>query len=115
MKTKAILLSSVAALAVTLGGTVAAEQPATPLVSGDEPMNVGQEAQIKAPTPDAAAQEKTSEMLKKEGEQISGDYPVDQGAEGQVKDPVSDPAAQAKTAEDLKQEDSTGAISGKYE
>lgn len=115
MKTKTILLSSVAALAVTLGGTVAAEQPATPFVSGDEPMNVGQEAQIKAPTPEAAAQAKTSEMLKKEGEQLSGDYPVDQGAEGQVKDPVSDPAAQAKTAEDLKQEDSTGAISGKYE
>jgi hypothetical protein len=77
VKTKQILSSSAAALAIVLAGTVAAEQPATPFVSGDTPMNVGQEAQVKNPTPNAAEQ--------------------------------------AVTAEDLKKEDSTGAISGKYE
>ncbi|NCC28033.1 MAG: hypothetical protein EOM22_07775 [Gammaproteobacteria bacterium] len=115
VKTKQILFSSAAALAIMLAGTVSAEQPATPFVSGDEPMNVGQEAQITAPTPDAKTQEKTSEMLKKEGEQLTGDYPTDQGAEGQVKDPTPDPAAQAATKEALKKEDASGAISGKYE
>ncbi|WP_139052640.1 hypothetical protein [Thiocapsa marina] len=115
MKTKQILFSSAAALAIMLAGTAAAEQPATPFVSGDEPMNVGQEAQIKAPTPDAMAQEKTSEMLKKESEELTGEYPTDQGAEGQVKDPTPNAAEQAVTAEDLKKEDASGAISGKYE
>jgi hypothetical protein len=115
VKTKQILFSSAAALAIMFAGTVAAEQPATPLVSGDEPMNVGQEAQITAPTPDAKAQKKTSEMLKKEAEELTGDYPTDQGAEGQVKAPTPNAAEQAVTAEDLKKEDSTGAISGKYE
>lgn len=115
VKTKTILFSSAAALAIMLAGTVSAEQPATPFVSGDEPMNVGQEAQITAPTPDAMAQEKTAEMLKKQGEELSGDYPTDQGAEGQVKDPTPDPAAQAATQEALEKEDASGAISGKYE
>ncbi|MFB1489499.1 MULTISPECIES: hypothetical protein [unclassified Thiocapsa] len=114
MKTKQILFSSAAALAIMLAGTVAAEQPATPLVSGDEPMNVGQEAELKDPTPDAKAQEKTGAMLKKQGEELSGDYPTDQGAEGQVKDPTPDPAAQAATKEALEKEDASGAISGKY-
>ncbi len=115
VKTKTILFSSAAALAIMLAGTVSAEQPATPFVSGDEPMNVGQEAQITAPTPDAKAQEKTAEMLKKQGEELSGDYPTDQGAEGQVTDPTPDPAAQAATKEALEKEDASGAISGKYE
>jgi hypothetical protein len=115
VKTKQILFSSAAALAITLAGTVAAEQPATPFVSGDEPMNVGQEAQLKEPTPDAKAQAKTGEMLKKEGEELSGDYPTDQGAEGQVKDPTPNAAEQAATKEALEKEDASGAISGKYE
>ena len=115
VKTKQILFSSAAALAIMLAGTVAAEQPATPFVSGDTPMNVGQEAQLKAPTPDAKAQEKTGAMLKKEGEELSGDYPTDQGAEGQVKDPTPNAAEQAATKEALTKEDASGAISGKYE
>jgi hypothetical protein len=115
VKTKQILFSSAAAFAIMLAGNVAAEQPATPFVSGDEPMNVGQEAQITAPTPDAKAQEKTAEMLKKEAEQLTGDYPTDQGAEGQVKDPTPNAAEQAATKEALEKEDASGAISGKYE
>ena len=115
MKTKQILFSSAAALAIVFAGTVAAEQPATPFVSGDTPMNVGQEAQITNPTPNAAEQAATEKMLKNEGQELSGDYPTDEGAQGQVTNPTPNAAEQAVTAEDLKKEDSTGAISGKYE
>jgi hypothetical protein len=114
VKTKQILFSSAAALAIMLAGTVAAEQPATPFVSGDTPMNVGQEAQLKNPTPDAKAQKATGEMLEKQGEELSGDYPTDLGAEKQVKDPTINAAEQAATQEALEKEDASGAISGKY-
>jgi hypothetical protein len=112
VKTKQILFSSIAALSVALAGTVVAETGA-PLISGDTPMNVGQEAQLVNPTPDAAAQEATKGMLQGQGNQLTGDTPMNVGQEAQLTDPVSNPAEQAKTAEDLKQEDASGAISGK--
>jgi hypothetical protein len=115
VKTKQILFSSIAALSLTLAGTVMAETSGAPLVSGDTPMNVGQEAQLVAPTPNAAAQEATSEMLKGQGNQLTGDTPMNVGQEAQLTDPVPNAEEQAKTAADLKAEDSTGAISGKYE
>jgi hypothetical protein len=114
VKTKQILFSSIAALSVALAGAVVAETGA-PLISGDTPMNVGQEAQLVNPTPDAAAQAATEKMLEGQGTELTGDTPMNVGQEAQITAPVSDPAAQAKTAEDLKQEDSTGAISGKYD
>jgi len=45
--------------------TEAVLQDSKVMVSGDEPMNVEDSAQIKAPTPSAAAQAKSEEMLKK--------------------------------------------------
>ncbi|HYN76647.1 MAG TPA: hypothetical protein VES73_02500, partial [Lamprocystis sp. (in: g-proteobacteria)] len=87
MKIKPVVYGSVAAFVITLAGTVAAEQPKTPFVSGDEPMNVGQEAQIKNPTPNAKAQEATDKMLKKEGAAVSGDYPNERN-DAQIKAPV---------------------------
>ncbi|MBK1644499.1 hypothetical protein CKO25_07490 [Thiocapsa imhoffii] len=113
---KQILLSSVAALTVTLGGLATTVQAENPLISGDEPMNIGQEGQLTAPTPDAAAQEKTGEMLRQQGVELTGDEPMNIGQEGQITDPTSDPEAQAKTAADLEAEDdASGAISGKYD
>jgi hypothetical protein len=104
---------AVAALTLALAGGVAAEQPKTPFVSGDEPMNVGQGSQLKAPTPDAKAQEATDKVLKQQAEELSGDYPVEKN-DAQIKDPVPNAKAQEATEKALEKEDATGAISGKY-
>jgi hypothetical protein len=48
-------------------------QPENPMISGDEPMNVGDSAQIKAPDPSAEAQAKTEKMLKGEAKELSGE------------------------------------------
>lgn len=114
MKMKHILMSSVATLTLVLGGVAMAAE--NPLISGDEPMNIGQEAQITAPTPDAAAQEKTAEMLTGDGPLVTGDEPMNIGQESQITDPTPDPEKQAKTAAELEaQDDADGAITGKYD
>lgn len=88
MKTKQIIATSVAAVALAISGVALSEQPATPMVSGDEPMNVGDSAQITAPTPNAAEQAKTAEMLKQQGGELSGDMnPIDEGDAAQIKSP----------------------------
>jgi hypothetical protein len=85
MTLKHIFAFSATAIALTVAGTVLAAQPATPFVSGDEPMNVGNSAQIKAPDPAAAAQAKTGAMLKKEAIPVSGDEPMNPGNAAQLK------------------------------
>ncbi len=88
MKLKQMFAMSAAVFAFALAGTAFAEQPATPMVSGDEPMEVGDSAQMKAPDPVAAAQEKTEKMLKEEAGMIGGDMnPVDEGDAAQLKAP----------------------------
>ena len=84
---KHILVTSAAAFALTIAGATLAEQPATPLVSGDEPMNVDDSAQIKAPDPSAKAQAKTEEMLKGEAADVSGDMPMNADDSKQIKAP----------------------------
>ncbi len=85
MTMKHLGFASGIALLLGVGGLAMAE---TPMVSGDEPMNVGDAAQITAPDPSAAAQEKTEEMLKQEAGLISGDTnPVDEGDAAQMKSP----------------------------
>lgn len=111
MSLKTIAATSAAAFLFVAAGTALAEQPATPFVSGDEPTNVGDSAQIKAPDPSAKAQAKTEAMLKKEAGEISGDMnPVDEGDAAQLK--AADPSAKAqeKTEAMLKKE--AGEISG---
>jgi uncharacterized protein YjbJ (UPF0337 family) len=117
MTLKEILVSSAAALALAVAGTTLAEQPATPFVSGDEPMDVGDSAQIKAPDLGGKTEEKTEEMLKKEAGVLSGDTnPVDEGDAAQMKAPTMDAKAQEATEKALeKADDEAGAISGKYE
>ncbi len=116
MSLKHILVASTAAFTLALGSAALAEQPKTPFVSGDEPMNVGNSAQIKAPTPTAQAQEKTQQMLNKEAEGLSGDYPNERGGlEKQVKNPVPNAKEQEATEKALqKEDDQSAAISGKY-
>ena len=105
MTTKQILVSSGAAIALLLAGAAMAEQPATPWVSGDEPMNVEDAAQIKAPDPSAEAQAKTEKMLKEEAGEISGDMnPIDEADAKEIKEPHPSPEAQEKT-EEMLQED----------
>ena len=115
MSMKHILVASSAAFALAVGNAALAEQPKTPMVSGDEPMNVGQGAQIKAPVESAKAQKKTQEMLSKESEAVSGDYPNERGGmEKMVKSPDPNAKKQAATQKDLEKEDNpSGAISGK--
>jgi hypothetical protein len=111
MTLKHILVTSTAAIALAVAGTVASEQPATPFVSGDEPMNVGDSAQLKAPDPSAKAQAKTEKMLKEEAGIIGGDTnPVDEGDAAQLKAPDPSAKAQAKTEKMLKEE--AGIIGG---
>lgn len=105
MTLKHILVTSSAAFALSIAGAALAEQPATPFVSGDEPMNVGNSAQIKAPDPSAEAQEKTEEMLKNESGLVSGDTnPILEGDAAQMKAPDPSAKAQAKTEKMLKEE-----------
>jgi hypothetical protein len=104
MTLKHIFAFSATAIALTVAGTALAAQPATPFVSGDEPTNVGQSAQIKAPIPSAAAQAKTGAMLKKEAIPVSGDEPMNVGQSAQIKAPDPAAAAQAKTGAMLKKE-----------
>ena len=117
MNLRQILFASSTAFALSMAGIALAEQPATPMVSGDEPMNVGESAQLKAPDPSAKAQEKTEEMLQKEAGLISGDTnPVDEGDAAQIKAPKLDAKAQEATEKSLeKANEEAGAISGKYD
>ncbi len=112
MTLKQILVtSSAATFALAVAGTVLAEQPATPFVSGDEPINVGNSALIKAPDPSAKAQAKTEKMLNKESGILYGDMnPVDEGDAAQMKAPDPNAKAQAKTEKMLK--DESGILSG---
>jgi len=115
---KPILVASTAAFALALASAVLAEQAKTPFVSGDEPINVPAEAQIKSPSPSAQAQRKADEeMLKEESKALSGDYPDERGGlEKQVKNPVPNAKEQEATEKALQQEDNeSGAISGKYD
>ncbi len=89
---KAIILSSLTALAIALSSTISADQnegPATP-------------KEVKDPVSDPAKQAKTEQMLKEEGKALSGD----QGGEvsAKVKTPTPDAEAQAKTEKMLKEE-----------
>jgi hypothetical protein len=105
MTLRQLLLTSSAAFALAVAGTAFAEQPATPFVSGDEPMNVGDSAQIKAPDPSAKVQAKTQKMLKDEAGMLGGDMnPVDGGDAAQIKAPDPSAKAQAKTQKMLKDE-----------
>lgn len=96
--------------------TVATRSSRT-LVSGDEPMNVGDSAQIQAPSSSVKAQDKTAAMLKQESGLISGDTnPVDEGDAAQIKSPSYDAKAQEATQQSLKSANNeAGAISGKYD
>lgn len=80
--------ASVAVLLFAASGLAFASDESAPMISGDEPMNVGNAAQIEAPTPDAAKQAKTAEMLKEEAGEIGGDMnPVDEGDAAEIKEP----------------------------
>lgn len=111
MMIKQVVSGFVAAVAFTLAGTVAAEQPKTPFLSGDEPMNVGQGAQLKAPTPNAQEQSATDKVLKEQAEELSGDYPVEKN-DAQIKNPVPNAEEQAKTEKVLKEQ--AEELSGDY-
>ncbi|NEX22422.1 hypothetical protein G3480_19275 [Thiorhodococcus mannitoliphagus] len=111
MTIKHIVTSSVAALAFSLAGAVAAEQPATPFVSGDEPMNVGQGAQMKAPDPNAKAQETTEKVIESQGAELTGDYAVEQD-DAQIKAPT--PNAQAQEATEKVIESQGAELTGDY-
>jgi hypothetical protein len=88
MTGKQTVVLSAAVFALSIAGATFAEQPATPMVSGDEPMEVGDTAQMQAPDPNAAAQEKTEKMLKEEAGMIGGDTnPVDEGDAAEMKEP----------------------------
>jgi hypothetical protein len=88
MTLKQTFVTSAAVVALSMAGAAFAEQPATPMVSGDEPMEVGDSMQLKAPDPMAAAQEKTEKMLKEEAGMIGGDTnPVDEGDAAEIKEP----------------------------
>ena len=105
MTMKHILVSTGAVIALSLSGAAMPEQTETPLVSGNEPMNVESSAQIKAPDPSAEAQAKTEKMLKEEAGEISGDMtPVDEADAAQMKAPEPSAEAQAKTEKMLKEE-----------
>ena len=125
-----ILASSIIAVALTVSGVALAESKAeataktdavradsSVMISGDEPMNVGDSAQIETPDPSAAAQGKTEAMLQKEAGVIGGNMnPVDEGDAAQLKMPKLDAKAQEATEKSLrKADDEAGAISGKYE
>ena len=99
---KQLFVSSAAAFAIAAAGSALAEQPATPFVSGDQPMNVEDAAQVKT-DPSAKAQAKTEKMLKDEAAELSGNPPMDVEDAAQVK---TDPSAkaQAKTEKMLKDE-----------
>jgi hypothetical protein len=117
MNLKHFLLTSTSAVVFTVGGSALAEQPKTPWVSGDEPMNAGSSAQIEAPQPSEKAQAKTNEMLKKENWEISGERdPAEAADAAQMKAPVPNAKAQEATEKDLQKEDEeSGAITGKYD
>ncbi len=104
MTLKHIVAFSATALALTVAGTALAAEPAASLVSGDQPMNVGNSAQIKAPDPSAAGQAKTEAMLKKEAPLVSGDQPMNVGNSAQIKAPDPSAAGQKKTEAMLKKE-----------
>jgi hypothetical protein len=89
MSLKQTFVAATTLFALSLAGMAFAEQPATPMVSGDEPMEVGDSAELKAPDPVAAAQEKTEKMLKEEADMIGGDtnVPLDEGDAAQIKSP----------------------------
>lgn len=88
MNVRTGLAVSVAILVLSASGLALAESETQRLISGDEPMNVGNAAEIKTPTPDAAKQAKTAEMLKEEAGEISGDLnPVDEGDAAEIKEP----------------------------
>jgi len=88
MNLKQTFVTSIAVFALSITGAAFAEQPATPMVSGDEPMEVGDTAEMQAPDPKAADQEKTEDMLKEEAGMIGGDTnPVDEGDAAEMKEP----------------------------
>jgi len=64
IKQKAVAIVS-ACLFAASAAVLASESETEILVSGDEPMNVANEAQITDPTPDAAEQAKTQEQMDK--------------------------------------------------
>jgi hypothetical protein len=117
MNLKHILLTSTSAFALAVGGAALAEQPKTPLVSGDEPMNVGSSAQIEATHPSATAQEKTEGMLRKEAGELSGDVnPAEKADAAQMKAPDPNAKAQQATTKAMeKANEESGAITGKYD
>ncbi|MCG6862124.1 MAG: hypothetical protein LJE70_12725 [Chromatiaceae bacterium] len=80
------------------------QKPEDPMISGDEPMNVEDAAQIKAPDPSAGAQAKTEKMLKGEAAEVSGDMPMNADDAAQIKAPDPSAGAQAKTEKMLKGE-----------
>jgi hypothetical protein len=83
---KHIIASFVAAAALSVSGALLAEDETSVLVSGDEPMEVGDAAE--APTPNAEEQAKTAEMLKEEAGEIGGDTnPIDEGDAAQMTEP----------------------------
>jgi len=117
MYLKHIVVTSASALAFAVGGAALAEQPKTPFVSGDEPMNVESSAQIKAPQPSTNAQEETEAMLKKEAGELSGDVnPAEDADAAQMKAPDLDAKAQEATQKALEEENKeSGAVTGKYD
>jgi len=104
MTMKQILISTGTAIALLLSVSAMSQQPETPMVSGDEPMNVDDAAQITAPDPSAKAQAKTEKMLKEEAAEVSGDEPMNVDNAAQIKAPDPSAKAQATTEKMLKEE-----------
>ena len=117
MNVKHILVATGTAFALTWGGIALAAQPKTPFVSGDEPMNVGQSAQLKSPLVMTGAQENTQEILSSEGPKLSGNYPNERGGlERQVTNSAPNAREQAATEMGLEKiTDQSGAIWGNYD
>ena len=88
MNLKQILVTSAAALALSIASIAMAETESS-FVSGEvNPVDEGDAAQLKAPVEDYKAQDKTEAMLKKEAGLLSGDTnPVDEGDAAQLKAP----------------------------
>jgi len=88
MSEKHIIASFVAAVALSVSGALLAEDETSVMVSGDEPMEVGDAEEMKAPTPNAEEQAKTADMLKEEAGEIGGDTnPIDEGDAAQMTEP----------------------------
>jgi hypothetical protein len=87
MTLQQIILTSTVTLTLAVASTVLAGQPADPMLSGDEPMNVDDAAQLKTPDPSAKAQAETEKMLKEEAPDISGDMPMNADDAAQIKAP----------------------------